>query len=167
MLSDDTYRARLQQTIASIKAWTGFVADVARVEEGEIPGAWRLALTPRSARACSVEIVLRHDQQCDMRIATETYEDLALTSRDPATTLDVMLPLLEAIANGNVLTRRISSAATGLLCSVASIVTLRDGTVIEHVHVAPGPDPAAISGAVEIRDTHYLPYRRLGDRAAN
>ena len=54
MISDDTYRAKLQQTIAAIKAWTGFVADVARVEEGELPGAWRLALTPRSTAPLDV-----------------------------------------------------------------------------------------------------------------
>jgi hypothetical protein len=166
MISDDTYRAKLQQTIAAIKAWTGFVADVARVEEGEIPGAWRLALTPRSARACPIEIVLRDDQRCDLRVGGETYEDLALTSEDRSTSLDLMLPLLEAVVEGNVLTRRISSAGTGLLCSVASIVTLQDGTRFEHVHAPARLNGAAVPDAVEIRDIHYLPYRRPGSQTA-
>jgi hypothetical protein len=162
MISDDTYRASLQQTIAAIKAWTGFVADVARVEEGEIPGAWRLALTPHSARACPIEIVLRSDQRCDLRIGGETYEDLALTSQDRSTSLDMMLPLLEAVADGNVLTRYISSAGTGLLCSVASIVTFLDGRTIEHEHTPAHLNGAAVVGAIETRDVHYLPYRRPG-----
>lgn len=165
MISDDTYRAKLQQTIAAIKAWTGFVADVARVEEGDIPGAWRLALTPRAGRACPIEILLRNDQKCDVRIGGETYEDLALTSQDRSTSLDMMLPLLEAVVDGNVLTRHISSAGTGLLCSVVSIVTFQDGTKIEHAHTQARLNGAAVPSAVEIRDIHYLPYRRPGARA--
>lgn len=153
MLSDDTYRAKLQQTMASLKAWTGFVADVARVEEATVGSAWRIAIFPKAANACPVEIVLRQDQRFDISIGEETYEDQVIQS------LDMFLPLLEAVADGRVVTRRTASAATGLLHSVATIVDLSDGS--QYARVRANPATAGLStDGTEAIDTHYLPYRR-------
>lgn len=153
MQSDDTYRSKLQQTMASIQAWTGFVADVARIEQSNDGAAWRLALTPRSARACPVEIVLRNDRKCDITIGDETHEDWPIPS------LDLVLPLLEAVVEGRVMTRHTESAATGLHRASTSVVVLGDGTAIERSRGDATADGRADAN-VQSREVHYLPYRR-------
>lgn len=156
MLSDDTYRAKLRQTIASVQAWTGFVADVARVEVTDQDTAWRIVMTPKSANACPVEIVLRNDRTYDLAMGGQTYVDRPLPS------LDVVLPLLEAVAEGRVVTRRIASAATGLLRERRTVVTLADGTRFEAEETKPSLPAAAADAATESSERHYLPYRRAG-----
>ena len=153
MVSDAAYSSMLDQTIASLKAWTGFVADVARVEDDSDESAWRLSLTPQSPRACPIAIVLRLDRSYDLRIAGETYEGRPIAS------LDLFLPLIDAIAEGRVLTRRVFSATTGLPHGVSTVVTLADGRVLEEKHHCQ-PGFVKTDSATEIRDTHYLPYRR-------
>ncbi len=153
MLSDDHYRAKLQQTTAAIKAWTGFVADVADVEEGEHGEAWRLALVPHAAHACPVEILLREDRRFDLALAGEIYEDCELGS------LDDLLPLIEAVVEGRVIRRVTRSAATGLLREVSTIVAMADGTVIELGRNGVVTD-AEHDASGEVRDRHFLPYRR-------
>ena len=153
LLSDDAYRAKLEQTIASLMAWTGFVADVARIEEAASGTGWRLALAPRSPQACPVEIVLRADQQYDVTIAGETYAD------HPVSSLDMFLPLVEAITDGRVVKRRVSSSVTGLARSVSTLVTLADGRVLENGRLGAAPNSLPADSQIEIRDTHYLPYR--------
>lgn len=153
MLPEDAYNAKLQQTIASLEAWVGFVADVARVSEKHDDSGWRLSLLPRSVRACPIEIVLRPDQHYDLTIAGVTYQNRPIAS------FDMFLPLVEAVAEGNVLTRRAYSSVTGLAQGVSTVVTLADGRVLEEVRSSEvgiaGPE-----GPTEMRDTHYLPYRR-------
>ena len=153
MLSDDAYRSKLQLTMASLQAWTGFVADVARVEATQDGTSCRLALTPHCAHACPVALVLRADQHYDITIAGETYANRPLAS------LDLFLPLIEAITEGSVVTRHVSSSVTGLARGVSTVVTLPDGRVFADGGLDPvaAPDPA---GQLETRDTHYLPYRR-------
>lgn len=154
MQSEDTYRLKLQQLIASIKAWTGFVADVARVAVVEEASACRVTMQPKAIGACPIEIVLNsHEQKCDLRIAGETYPNCELPS------LDLVLPLIEAVAEGRVMTRRTSSAATGLVLSVVTVIRLADGRMIEPVR-AEATGNGIGAGAVESREIHYLPYRR-------
>ena len=153
MISDDAYRAKLQQTIAEIRAWKGFIADVARYEEYETDSAWGVALTPRTPGACPIELVLRNDQRFDITIGGETYEDVAIAS------LDLFLPMIQAVAEGRVITRFAASAATGLLRDVSTLVTLADGSVFTKCRA--NPDAAFLPEPhLETRDTSYLPYRR-------
>lgn len=159
MLSDDVYRARRALTIAELSAWTGFVADVASVEYGSIDGAWRIAMTPRCSTACPVELLLRDDQKFDLRIGSETYEDRPIES------LDAFLPLLQAIADGRVVTRRTLSALTGLLRETETFVYVAPSNTF-HGRLGspdgrslPPPLPGEANG-LEIRELHYVPYRR-------
>lgn len=161
MLSDDVFRAKRNLTIAELGAWTGFVADVAHVEHGNIEGAWRICMTPRASSACPVELLIRDDQKFDIRIGREVYEDL------PIITLDDFRPLLEAIVDGRVITRTTMSALTGAERDVETFVTTASGQIF-HGHAslangsaAPPPLPSELTG-VEVRDTHYVPYRRVG-----
>ena len=154
MPSDHEFSASLVQTIASLKAWTGFVADVARVEEIEGPVSWKLGLKPYCARACPIEIVLRDDLHYDVTIAGEVYQACPLHS------LDVFLPLMEAIADGHVLTRQISSAATGIPRQVTTVVRLADGRLFENGVLRCSAVNGSEGSSTVVRDTHYLPYRR-------
>ena len=71
--------------------------------------------------------------------------------------LDVVLPLVEAVTEGRVVTRRLSSAATGLPLAISTLIRLADGSVIVQ---PPSSDHAiADDGAIEC-NTHYLPYRK-------
>lgn len=154
MPADDTYRLKLQQVIASLKAWTGFVADVAKVEVSEVGEAWRIALQPKAAHACAMEMVLDGaSPRCDLRIASETYEDWPLPS------LDIVLPLIEAVAEGKVVTRRTASATTGMPLGVTTLIRLADGRLLESSHEG-SADRELSADTIQIRDTHYLPYRR-------
>ena len=165
MLPDDTHtpthNVKLQQLIASLRAWTGFVADVARVEVSEVGSAWRVSLQPKAANACPLEILLDSSGvKCDIRIAAETYHDWLLPS------LDIVLPLIEAVAEGRVVTRHTTSAVTGLPLSVATLIKLADGRVLE-TSLENGAAKEVAASAIERRDTHYLPYRRPGVHGSN
>ncbi len=158
---DHSHSVKLQQLIASLRAWTGFVADVARVEVSDIGSAWRVSLQPKAANACPLEILLDASRvKCDLRIAAETYRDWPLPS------LDLVLPLIEAVAEGRVVTRHTTSAVTGLPLSVATLIKLADGRVLE-TSLENGAVKEVASAAIERRDTHYLPYRRPGANGAN
>lgn len=155
MSATDIHRQKVQLLIASIKAWSGFVGDVARVEVVEDGAVWRIALTPKTDRACALEMVLDGDaSRCDVRLADQTYEDWELPS------LDVVLPILEAVADGRVITRRGVSRATGQTAWTSTLIRLADGRTVEP----PGAGRSVVeedgteAETVVFRDTHFLPY---------
>lgn len=146
----DAHRANLGQLIASIRAWSGFVADVAKVEMQEVGQGWRLAMQPATAGACPFELVLDGAAlKCDLRVGQETYEDVPLPS------LDIVLPLTEAVTEGKVVTRQMVSAATGLPLQTSTLITLADGRRLELPAETMDQDIAAVT-----RAQHYLPYRK-------
>lgn len=150
MQSDDIYRQKLAQLAASVRAWSGFVADVARVETSEDDPIWRFAMQPRAPRACSCEIALdARSQACDLSIGGDICEGFALPS------LDTVLPLLKAVADGRVVTLHYTSAATGIPVATSTLIALEDGSRLEA-----GTPPAA--EGVECRPVHYVPYRKPG-----
>lgn len=157
MQSHDTYRLKLQQTTASLAAWSGFVADVARVEAGAAGNGWRLALTPLAVGACPIEIVLDgREPICDVRVGALTVEDWRLPS------LDLVLPLVEAVVEGRVVVRRRYSALTGAPLSVNTHVMLADGSSIV-LPLSCTEEGAQLDNVVR-RDLHFLPYRRKTSR---
>jgi hypothetical protein len=153
MLPDDAFHARLAQTMASLRAWSGFVADVAVIENAEIGDAWHFGLAPHMPGACPVELVLRHDQRYDLTIAGQSYEDREIAS------LDLFPRLIAAIAEGRVVRRHAVSRATGLVHLTSTIVRLADGSVFEAADPRPAA-PALSDPQLEWRDLHFLPYRR-------
>jgi hypothetical protein len=159
MQSLDTHRLKLQQLAASLKAWSGFVADVARVEAHDVGRGWRLSLQPEAAGACPLELVLDGEEaSCDLRVGSQVVEGWRLPS------LDIVLPMVEAVAEGRVVTHRTFSAVTGLPIGVVTEVTLADGRKIE----LPARDAATEqneASAVETRDRHYVPYRKPNGKA--
>jgi hypothetical protein len=151
MLSDDVFRNKLQQTIASLEYWTGDIASAARIERAETDTAWRLCLMPEAPNACPLELILRADQHFDITVGDETYEDQRIES------LDLFLPLLKAVSGGQVVTRTWRSAATDQKQETETIVTLADGRVWQgRANGAVQPN-----GDRDLRcDRHYVPYVR-------
>jgi hypothetical protein len=151
MLADDIFRPKLQETIAALEEWAKQIGPFARVERSATN--WRIKVVPPVPNACPCELILRRDQQFDLVISEETYEDL------PIRDLALFLPLLQAVVAGNVTTRRWISSATGLEYQVETVAPLPDGTSWRgERRNALAPDPSEINLECEAR--HYVPYFR-------
>ena len=152
MLPEDVFRARLDRAIAGLRQWRDAHADCVRAEEEETAGYWRLAVRPLAAGACPVEMVLHHQQTCDLAIGGEYYEDRS------ADEIERLLPLAEAIAAGRVLTRRQKSANTGACLAIGTHIRLPGGQVWQAERWL---RPDIVTPRALIReDRWYLPYRR-------
>lgn len=153
MIADDVYRSRLQATIAALRYWVPTIADAAHVEQTDGHQAWKMAVRPVQSAACPFELMLRSDQHYDISVAGETFEDR------PVGTLDIFVPLVEAIAAGSVIQRRTESTATGAPLSVETRVTLADGSIWSERRDL--PLGALVSDCTTaVRDRHFIPYRR-------
>lgn len=152
MLSDDVFRSRLLATIESLRYFMPSVADVAQHEEHSAQGFWKLSVTPLTPGACPVELILHETQRYDVMIAGETYEDREIAS------LDVFVPLMEAITSGQLIERSWFSLQTGAQVARQTLITLPKGALWEG-----GARPAAFDGSdnnFRSEDRHFLPYRR-------
>lgn len=155
MLPDDTFRARLRTVIGQIKASLARHANVVRTDETETGTYWRISVEPAAANACPFELIVHFEQQSfDIVIGPESYE--RCPTEDPA-----LLPaMVEAIVNGDVITRRWRSANTGAPHSVDTIVPLPDGTDWQRSRLD-GAVARAIPSANLISEDHrYAPYAR-------
>jgi hypothetical protein len=153
MLADDTFRPKLQETIAALEEWAKQVGPYAQVHRSEDGTNWRIKLVPPVRTACPCELILRRDQQFDVAIGPETYEDLPIGS------LGLFLPLLQAVVAGNVVTRRWVSSTTGLEYSVETVVNLPDGTTWRGERRNPlAPEPFELN--LECHARYYVPYFR-------
>lgn len=153
MLPDDVYRSRLEAAIAGLRYWLPTVSDVATVTEAEGSGFWKMSVTPKAANACPFELVLRADQRHDLVIAGETFEDL------PTKSLDIFVPLVEAIAEGRVVRCHWKSGATGAETAVETIVTLSDGREWSSARMLTplaSDNPDGVIAAAR----HFVPYHR-------
>jgi hypothetical protein len=150
MLPSDTYRTNYQATIRTLELWLTTQQGVADVEVGRADGSWRARVTPHAVNACPFELALRTDQHYDLSIGTETYEDQLIDS------LSLFPDLLEAIAAGRVISRRLSSAATGTVQAIETIVSPGDGTEWS------GRRTFVSKAATDLvaSDRHYVAYSR-------
>jgi hypothetical protein len=153
MLADDIFRPRLQESIAALEEWAKQIGPYAQVERSEDGTNWRIRLVPPVCNACPCELILRRDQRFDISLGEETYEDVPIGS------LDLFLPLLQAVVAGNVVTRRWVSSTTGLEYNVETIVMLPDGASWSADRRSPlAPQPLEINLECDAR--HYVPYFR-------
>lgn len=152
MLSDDVFRSRLQATVESLRYFVPSVADVARSDETSAPGYWKLSLTPHTGGACPIELILHGSQRYDVMIGRETYEDREITS------LELFVPLIDAVANGRVIERSWISLTTGLSVARETLISLTNSKSWQD-----GSGLNAVAGNEEKfrrDDRHFLPYRR-------
>lgn len=154
MPDDDAYRSRLQATITSLRYWVPAVSDAARVEESEADGAWQLSVRPLFKAACPFSLTLSVDGTYRLCVDGVTYPDR------PVNSLDVFLPMAEAISEGRVVHRRWVSPNTGIETQIETIVDLGNGNVWSAVRRLSAADGLAdIEDGIR-QDQHFLPYRR-------
>jgi hypothetical protein len=154
MLSDDTYRTSFQATIRTLEQWLATQQDVADVEVARADGSWRARVTPHAANACPFELALRADQHYDLSVGSETYEDQRIDS------LALFPDLVEAIAAGRVISRRVASAATGNVQAIETIVTPGDGVEWSGRRTFTGAAAITASEETVAHDRHYVAYSR-------
>ena len=154
MPADTDSRSKLHATVESLRYWVPTIADVARARESDTDDAWTLAIEPAVAGACPVELRLCDGHRFDLAIAGEVYAGRTADS------LELMLPLLEAITAGRVVQRLWISRATGACRAVESIVTLADGSSWRDGRTTDGLADAVPRDETERHDRHFLPYRR-------
>jgi hypothetical protein len=153
MISDDTHRKRMQDIITALASWAAQMSTEAHIEYGPADGGWRISARPHVETACPFEIIIRPDQQFDMMIGGQTYENLKLDACPD-------LPqIVRAIGEGRVLMRRWSSAATDLAYNVETVIDLPGGAKwrVER----PDPDAPQIEDAELVSSPRsFVPYRR-------
>lgn len=154
MKPDDVFRSQLQTTIMSIRYWAPSIADAARVHDDETADYFKFAVTPFIAAGCPFELILHNNQKYDLAIAGETYEGRPMPS------LDLFLPFVEAIAEGNVVHRRWISRLTGLKRSTETLVTLANGYLWRETRGPVDETPSLVDDGAELRERRFLPYRR-------
>jgi hypothetical protein len=151
---DEVFLYLLQSTIASLRYWVPAVADAAQVDEDERPGRWRMSVKPNVPGACPVELTLRSNKRFDCVIAGEAYDNRVISS------LDDFVPLVEAIAQGQVIQRHRISSTTGAPLDIETIVHLPGGREWRQRRYNGTSAPVSPPEAGEFRDRHFLPYRR-------
>ncbi|MEQ1712669.1 MAG: hypothetical protein ABL908_14885, partial [Hyphomicrobium sp.] len=114
---------------------------------------WKMSVTPAVSAACPFELMLRADQHFDIVVAGELFEDQSVAS------LELFLPLVDAIAAGRVIQRHTESVATGASLAVETRVSLADGSLWSRTRGLPGGELINAADAA-IRDRHFRPYRR-------
>lgn len=149
MLPDDTFRAYLDRTLASLTAWRGHVTDVAACEVAVEDRIGRVELRPKTSLACPVELVLYPSQRYDIAVAGEVYENLPL-----AGDID-FVELLTAVTEGRIVTREERSALTGRPLATETNIQLSGGRVWRQRRELTTGESGSVA-----RDRHYLPYRR-------
>jgi hypothetical protein len=150
---DTVHPCRFEATIAALSYWAPSIADVARIVEIECESSWTIAVTPQEATACPFELRLRHDGHYRLAIAGEVYDDLPIES------LELFVPLVEAIAAGNVCRRLWVSRLTGLLRGVGTLIDLGEGRTWSADRELPDLPPTDPEDVIAT-DHYFAPYRR-------
>jgi hypothetical protein len=153
-MSDDADFPRLQATIASLRYWVPAISHAAKVEESESNGIWQLTVRPLFREACPFILKLSHKGWYSL-----TLDGIAFPER-PVESLDIFLPLAEAITEGHVLRRRWVSPNTGLPYLVETIVKLTNGSSWSGMLRQSDADGGGDADYGIRQDRHYLPYRR-------
>ena len=152
MVSDDTFRKRMNGFIAAIDAWATEMAPWATVEFGPTGASWRVRAEPKTATACPLEAVIRPDQKFDLMVGGEQFEDLPLLPTD-------VPKLLRAISEGHIMIRRWASAVTDLAYSVEAIVDLGDGDQWRPQRALADDEPN-VGEELMAKLISFAPYRR-------
>lgn len=153
MQSDDTFRRAFDAATASLTTWAEAQRDVAEVDCEASDEFWRLALVPHAARACPVEVILHRQRQTfDLQVGRETWEGEAIGD------LDMFQTLLQAVVDGDVVSRRLRTAATDT--PLGTCVTIgREASALRFMSLTEVGKRIGLDNAV-VRDEHWLAYRR-------
>lgn len=153
-LSDDVFRNELRTVTGALTRWAKEFEDVADANIKDAGGFWRISARPRARGACPMTLVVREDQRFDLRLASETFEDL------PIDDFALFAALARAVSDGRVELRDVESAATALPKGRETRVELGDGSVWSRFR-GPKLTGLLMTGDDDVvRITRFLPYRR-------
>ena len=151
LLPDDVFRTKLDRTIAALRQWGQEVADCAKVAEVQEQSHWWFVAIPHARGACRFELVLHHNQKHDIALDHEPYEDRHVGE------LELLLPIAQATAAGNVFRRFRKSANTGAHLAIETVVRLPDEKRWQADRWLVSGKPL---GRTTLDDRWFLPYRR-------
>ena len=153
----ESVREVLAETTRALQHWAVEQRDVADIEIDEGDGYWRLVAQPFAAHACPFELIVYDDGvHYDIEVNARSFQELRTRN------LQLLPALARAIATGRVLTTRLLSARTGLLCAVETTIAPEGdglGTWRRLQHVTAVAE-LLNSDNCERQARHYLPYRR-------
>jgi hypothetical protein len=153
MQSDDTFRRAFEAATARLSAWAEAQRDAADVDCEAAGDFWRLSLAPHAAKACPVELILhRQTQTFDLQVGRETWEGEAIAD------LGIFETLLQAIVDGQVVSRRLRSAATD--APLGTYLTIGTGpSALRFMTVTETGKRIGLDNAL-VRNEHWVAYRR-------
>lgn len=148
MLSHDAYRLALVELERQLEDWADAFRAHAEIEIHRGAESLSVAAQPHAPGACGFELVLRPDQQFDLVVAGETFED------QPILAMARLRDLAVAIARGDVVRRVISSAATGRVLFRETEIKAASGSWTGVQRFAEAEPEATVC-----RTICFLPYR--------
>jgi hypothetical protein len=154
MQFDDVFRRRLSKAAAELSAWARDAAGATDVAIVNTARYFKIDSRPKTPGAAAFELLIRADQFYDIAIAGEVYEDRAIDDAE------LFLPLVVAISEGHLSRRVTSSALTGTLQAIETIVDLDSRPQWSAKHVLVSGLALAPDDATEIETRRFLPYRR-------
>lgn len=159
MSATDVFMTGLNSLIASFEYFTPSVKHVADVAtENALPAYWRLAARPRLRSACPFDLIVHGNGRFDIAVGPEVYEGL------PAADLTLLQPLLQAIVDGAVVTRSWTTAGTGQLRRIETMVSPKGREMWRQTRDEPAVAHVPLEACIR-RDHHYTPYMRDGGAA--
>jgi hypothetical protein len=158
MHAPDLFPPKLAAAIRQLAACASGLRPDALVDIEQVPGCWRLSITPKVSQACPLELLLLADQKFDLSVGGELYED------QPLTDLDLFPKLVVAVANGDVITRRWASPVTGLAHSVETIIGAEQVPLWRGEQINAFAADSLTREASLRRDRRYVPYHRGANR---
>ena len=150
MQPNDVFERSYVKTIAELETAMRALEPVAAIDHETTRGFWRGRVDPHAINACRFEVILYRAQMFDITLGPETYEGRKVAN------LAVFVPILVALAQGHVVTRRWSSTVTGAPVLTETLVSLAGGLLWQDRHEL----LLVASERLEKRDMHYVAYAR-------
>ena len=153
MQSQVIYNRDFDAATAVLDRWLQSLDHVAAIDRENTQSYWRARLNPHELNTCPAELMLSRSQTFDVEIGPEGL------ANQPVSGFAMFLPLLQAVASGQVVHRTWSALATGSAVASEILVRLADGHQWTARRIL-NAGTAATELTATARDHVYVPYRR-------
>lgn len=152
MYADDIFRRELSALTAKLAAWADGLRDAGTFDIREGSGYWSLRARPATPGACPLSLVLRNDQKYDLALDDQRFEDR------PIEHFSFFSALAQAVGEGRIERKILSTAATGEPLFLEIIVLMADGQRWSERRAR--ANIPSLTGELVEDTLPYLPYRR-------
>ena len=153
MQSQDIYNRDFDAATAVLDRWLRSLAPVAAIDRENTQGYWRARLNPHEPNTCPAELMLSRSQTFDVEVGPEGL------ANQPVSGFALFLPLLQAVAGGQVVHRTWSALATGSAVASEILVHLAAGQQWTARRII-NAGSASTELTATAREHVYVPYRR-------